>query len=273
MVITYTTVVNKNADFSPTGNINEVYFDYSNDPNHDYDGDEPKPDEPMGETVHDKTKTLLTNIEILKTGDNGTVRALEGAEFEIESEDYNVTLVTGEKFELDATGTYYKLTDGTYTTTEPTESTKSYYESTTNKYKKVTFTNAVTTPGEGKKVTVITGEDGKISLKGLKAGRYTIKETKAPEGYNVDPTTYIVELGLSDNGFATAKIVKTYDNPKDSFAFDDNTATAKVTVDNKSGATLPGTGGIGTVIFYVLGSILVVGSGIVLISRKRMENK
>ena len=39
---------------------------------------------------------------------------------------------------------------------------------------------------------------------------------------------------------------------------------------NKSGATLPETGGIGTTIFYVLGSLLVVGAGVVLITRKRM---
>ena len=39
---------------------------------------------------------------------------------------------------------------------------------------------------------------------------------------------------------------------------------------NKSGSTLPETGGIGTTIFYVLGSLLVVGAGVVLITRKRM---
>mgnify|MGYP000145259002 FL=1 len=47
-----------------------------------------------------------------------------------------------------------------------------------------------------------------------------------------------------------------------------NTLSANVV--NKSGSTLPETGGIGTTIFYVLGSLLVVGAGVVLITRKRM---
>ena len=41
---------------------------------------------------------------------------------------------------------------------------------------------------------------------------------------------------------------------------------------NESGSTLPSTGGVGTVIFYTLGSLLVIGCGIVLISRKRTNN-
>ena len=46
--------------------------------------------------------------------------------------------------------------------------------------------------------------------------------------------------------------------------------TLGANVVNKSGSTLPETGGIGTTIFYVLGSLLVVGAGVVLITRKRM---
>ena len=144
LVVTYTAVVNDKADFTSTGNKNEVYFDYANDPNHDYDGDEPGPDEPMGETPKDKTKTYLINLEILKTGDNGATQNLEGAEFEITSDEYNVTLVTGEKFvasdytaqagETIKEGTYYKLKDGSYTTTEPTDATESSYESRTDTY-------------------------------------------------------------------------------------------------------------------------------------------
>ena len=40
---------------------------------------------------------------------------------------------------------------------------------------------------------------------------------------------------------------------------------------NQKGATLPETGGIGTTIFYVLGTILVLGAGILLITKKRMS--
>lgn len=45
----------------------------------------------------------------------------------------------------------------------------------------------------------------------------------------------------------------------------------KVEVENKSGSILPSTGGMGTTLFYIFGAILVIGSGVVLITKKRMK--
>ena len=45
-----------------------------------------------------------------------------------------------------------------------------------------------------------------------------------------------------------------------------------VAVENNAGTTLPGTGGIGTTIFYVIGGGLMVAAAILLITKKRMEN-
>jgi len=277
MVITYTAVVNDDANFTPTGNLNEVVFDYSNDPNHDYDGDQPGPgdNDVMGVTPKDQTKTLLTNIEITKTGDGGTVPALAGAEFEITSSDYNVTLVTGEKYvtsdytaqtgETVQDGTWYKLKDGTYTSTAPGDDTSSSYQSTTETYKLVTFQKVNTTPGETNKVTVMSGADGKITLEGLKPGTYTIRETKAPAGYNNDNTTYTIKLKFDED----TKAIVLDTTSSEGVTFDGTTATAKLTIDNKGGAELPSTGGIGTKIFYTMGAVLVIGAGVVLVSRKR----
>ena len=44
-----------------------------------------------------------------------------------------------------------------------------------------------------------------------------------------------------------------------------------VTVQNQQGAVLPSTGGIGTTIFYIIGAILVIGAGVVLVTRRRMN--
>ena len=49
----------------------------------------------------------------------------------------------------------------------------------------------------------------------------------------------------------------------------DGSLTAEI--ENKEGTALPSTGGIGTTIFYVLGAILVVGAGVVLVTRRRMS--
>ena len=115
---------------------------------------------------------------------------------------------------------------------------------------------------------------GSISLKGLKAGTYTLKETKAPSGYNLDPTEYKVVLGLNQNPtFDNAKITMTSSTPAGKFEYEDSTAKAKITIDNKSGTVLPGTGGIGTTIFYVLGTALLIGCGVVLVSKRRMSKE
>lgn len=102
VVISYTAVVNDDAVYGATGNKNEVEFKFSNDPNHDYDGDDITDDTVVGKTPKDETKTLVTTIEILKVK-GGTTNPLAGAEFEITGTAFNTTLVTAEKFTKDNT--------------------------------------------------------------------------------------------------------------------------------------------------------------------------
>ncbi len=52
---------------------------------------------------------------------------------------------------------------------------------------------------------------------------------------------------------------------------DKPTGYIATTIVNFKGSVLPSTGGIGTTIFYVIGGILMVGAGVILISRKRMD--
>lgn len=93
-------------------------------------------------------------------------------------------------------------------------------------------------------------------IKGLdKTWDVTLKEITVPTGYNQ----------ADDQTAEGSKFIKATANAQAS----DYT----VEVVNLQGAVLPSTGGIGTTIFYVLGSLLVVGCGIVLVSRKRMQNK
>ena len=97
----------------------------------------------------------------------------------------------------------------------------------------------------------VSGTDGKVAaFTGLGNGTYSLVEKTVPAGYNK----------LDDTKFEVAPKNYTDENLKQS-----------ETVVNKTGTELPSTGGIGTVIFYVLGSALLIGCGIVLISRKRMQ--
>ena len=140
------------------------------------------------------------------------------------------------------------------------------YDSTTTKYKKTTEESVETTTDHiSQELTV--NPDGTLNFEGLGAGTYTIKETEAPAGYTkAQDTTVVITFNNSTQTF-TATV------NGDAVSADETTNLFPVDIVNVAGNVLPTTGGIGTIIFYVLGSLLVVGCGIVLISRRRMLNK
>lgn len=103
---------------------------------------------------------------------------------------------------------------------------------------------------------ITTTADGKFKIYGLDADTYYLKEVTQPAGYNKlkDPITIKIndEGNIYVNGVSEANI-------------------GDVKVLNNTGSILPSTGGMGTTLFYIFGAILVVGSGVVLITKKRMK--
>lgn len=117
---------------------------------------------------------------------------------------------------------------------------------------------------------ITTGDTGAFTFTGLDSGTYYLVETAAPTGYNQLTKPIEVKIAGTDST-APAKGSVSY---KD-LATNTNETTAtnnQVKVENKAGSILPSTGGIGTTIFYVLGGILVVGAGVLLVTKKRMSN-
>ena len=110
--------------------------------------------------------------------------------------------------------------------------------------------------------TLVSGDDGVIAVEGLDADTYYLEETKAPGGYNklAGPVKVEISHTVSVEGAHMTNTLK-----------QDATVVEKVEIENKSGTELPSTGGIGTTIFYVLGSILVIGAVVLLITKKRMS--
>ena len=138
---------------------------------------------------------------------------------------------------------------------------------------------AGTEAGENLTKQITTPADGVIIVKGVKTDSYTITEFKAPDGYNklADPVTV---TAVRTGSTTTSKTVYLDENGKETnettaievkVENNDIAATAVVVV-NKAGTELPSTGGMGTTLFYVLGAVLVVGAGVLLITKKRMSD-
>ena len=129
-------------------------------------------------------------------------------------------------------------------------------------------------------MTIDAGNKALFTLSGLDDGVYTLTETVTPAHYNtISPITFTVNADhtitweterrediLTSLSGDTASGEITFTSSKT-----DGTLTTNVI--NNIGTTLPGTGGIGTTIFYVIGGGLMVAAAILLITKKRMENR
>lgn len=269
IVITYDGELNEKANIGSVGNDNTVYLQYSNDPNIDGGGNskpgkpnEPGDGAPTGITPDKKVTTYTTELRIKKVDENGD--PLNGAKFKITGDGIkSATVVTKDTFVEDTNGEYYKLTSGLYTKTAPTADTSEYYVPN----KKYTITSESTTSTKNADKYYVESEvsaDGFLYLKGLNQGDYTITETEAPAGYNkADSIQFTISADLT-NGCVWSVNKDNIDNFEGGFV---------LTVENKKGTTLPSTGGIGTTIFYVGGSFLLLGAAGLFINKKRKGAK
>lgn len=172
------------------------------------------------ETAVDKTETEAFRFSLVKTDETDTI--IEGAEFR---------LYTDEECTAEVAVIY--------------DSIKGYYRPV-----KADETGTAITAGN----VVIAGLDSDI------ATVYYLKETQAPDGYNM--ITNPVTVDLKKDGVATNL---------DAVTANGEYTEGGIQVINDSGTLLPETGGIGTTIFYIIGGLLVVGAVIILITRKRMS--
>lgn len=136
--------------------------------------------------------------------------------------------------------------------------------------------------GTTKVIAAAKSEEGKqFTFKGLDDGEYTLTETVTPEGYNtIDPITFTVTAthvtewdGEGVRGDLITAFTGNAASGEITFTPDKGTGALTTNVINKSGTTLPSTGGMGTTVFYVVGGGLMAVAVVLLVTKKRMENK
>lgn len=225
ITVTYTATLNKDAVVGGHGNTNSATIQYSNNPSTGG----------TGESEPSKVRVFTYGFTVDKyTGDNYTDAA---------------TRLAGAKFTLAPKNgdpmSFVKVKDGNATE-------NAVYRVATDDEKASTTTT-----------TIITPASGKVDFQGLKNGEYTLTETEAPAGYNKLASAIGVKVEGQNDGTDTtnATVHITYDNDNGSSNYDQPASNGVIPVRNKSGVVLPGTGGMGTIAFTVIG-VLVIALGV-----------
>lgn len=233
IIVEYTATLNQGAVVGLDGNPNVVYLEYSNKPDQSGSGDTGN----TGKTPEDKVIVFTYELDTTKVDGQDNTKKLEGAEFKLHNADNKWAIVDSNS----------KVTG--WADTEEGGS------------------------------TLASDANGLFKVIGLDDGTYYLKETKAPTGYNLlSSEITVVITATTTNGqtwtggqasSALTNLAVTADGTAGTG--DTSTGIAGITVANNKGSTLPETGGMGTTIFYVLGTILVLGAAIMLITKRRMN--
>lgn len=258
IIVTYNAVLNSDAKTGQVGNENEVYLEFSNDPNADGIGE-------TGTTEIDQVIVFTYELDVTKIDgagvdeDTGTVlpnvTKLADAEFVLlNSDGTQVAKIDNGKF------------DGWVDVSDVSNNEKPSYDEWT-------------THNEMINVILESNSEGLFSITGLDDGIYLLREIKAPDNYNLPETDFTVVIdattsnGQKWNGSEAAltDLDVTVDGKNGTPDVGDG--TANITIANNKGATLPSTGGMGTTVFYTVGAILMIGAGVTFIARKRTDKE
>lgn len=261
VTVEYEAVLNSTANPGLNGQENTVHLTYSNNPNVTWtptkDG---TPDSPSDkeDTPEDKVIVFTYELDINKVDDQTTPAKLAGAQFVVKAVD---GVNAGKYVIVDANNKV-----SSWMTTKPTA-----------------VATSVTADTAKLSGVYISQESGVISIIGLDDGTYEVEEIKEPDGYNKLTASLTWEIVASTannqtwNGTASAALTD-IDLKESNSSIDqkNDTTTYGVVegkIENKSGSTLPSTGGMGTTLFILGGGVTAAAAGIYLVSKKRAKKE
>lgn len=239
IVVDYNATLNNTAEIGLPGQENKVDLTYSNNPNYTGDGAS-TPEGDKGKTPEDKVIVFTYELDVTKYLGNEETKA--------DAEDG-----TKAGFKLgNADGSKWATVDGNLRITGWVDDVAAATEVTTD-------------------------ATGIFKFIGLDDGKYTLRETTTPTGYNTmaDLTLTIgattannqVWSGTASDALSAIKLTMNSTN----IDGDVDKGNVEGSIINQKGSSLPSTGGIGTTMFYVGGGVLVAGAGVLLITKKRAK--
>lgn len=222
ITVTYKATLNKDAVVGGHGNVNSATIQYSNKPGI----------EGTGESEPSKVRVFTYGFTVDK--------------------------YTGDKYDDDAT----RLAGAEFTLAPKNGTAMSFVQVDAGSATENAVYRVAKDDETGTTTTITTPANGKVVFQGLKNGEYTLTETKAPAGYNKLASALGVKVDGKNDGTDTtnATVTITYNNDNGS-NYDKTASNGAILVQNKSGVVLPGTGGMGTIAFTVIG-VLVIALGV-----------
>lgn len=208
--------------------------------------------------------TVAANATIAGAGNKNTAKLEYSGKHSTEEETTTyVWKLNVHKYALDSKNKEVALSGAKFVLYRMDGDTKEYATLTGNKI-------AGWVNDKDKATTLETNGAGDILIEGLNVGTYYLEETEAPAGYNKLTEPIEVKITATPDATGVSETVE-YKNKNDSTYTPATNAIVKVL--NEAGTQLPSTGGIGTTIFYVIGGGLMAVAAVLLVTKKRMNNK
>ncbi len=246
ILVNYDAYLDSDAEIGLDGNPNEVYLEYSNNPN----------GTGTGTTTTDKVIVFTYELDGTKVDGADNITKLKDAQF--------VLIAGNQVAAVNANGTlvgWVSLPDG------KTPDTMTYAD----------WTAFNGEQGEGNHIILTSDDEGFFKVSGLEDGTYFLREIQAPTGYNLleDDVRVVITAttangqnwdGVADNALTGLAVTADGENG----TINENKGVASITIANNQGSTLPETGGMGTTVFYVVGGVIVAGVLVLLVAKRRM---